>query len=368
MNSVVINNLENFCMVDLATFITNRSIWLLSWLDTFNYYIKRIAKYMYNVDIVEIVTSISMLETYYGAFDGNSWEELFQLIYKKRYGSYQEMVSSPGDWGIEGFVRGEGIAIQCYCPKENYGAGELHSNQVAKINKDIKKLSDNEIELTKRIGTDDNDLIKEWIFITPVYKKNELLVYVQKKEKELRSKNLQFIAPNVKILLHDADHYRDDIHHIKHSKGEKTSFYSGEKLEIEKIENTSDYDRNIERKNKIRSFKNGEYSEKRHGILNRITREKFILGDGLIRKIEISFPEIYKIISRTINQYELEVEEICVTWCGNHYDLTEKIKSELKIRLNTEEKIESTLSSTDINEIVDHMISKWIALCPLEIE
>jgi hypothetical protein len=323
---------------------------------------------LYDIAITIKALSIKMIETDYGSYNGDSWEELCQLIYKKRYHLYQEMVASPGDWGIEGFVRGEGIAIQCYCPKRNYEAKELHRRQVKKITEDIKKLDDYQVELEKRIGTDHNDLIKEWIFITPFYKKNELLAHAQKKEKELRSLCLSFISPDVKIVLHDADHYRDDILSIKYQKGEKISFYKDEKLTILKVENPSDYDDNIERKNKVRSKKNGEYSEYRHQKLNKITREKFIEGDQLIRNIEKSFPEIYKIISRTINQYELEVEEICFTWDGSHHQLTQQIKSELKSRLTHEEKIESTISSTDINDLVDHMVSKWIALCPLEIE
>lgn len=320
-----------------------------------------------NQQVVES-KSVEMIETEYGSFDGDSWEELCQLIYKKRHSSYQEMVCSPGDWGIEGFVRGKGIAIQCYCPEKKYTVAELYRNQTTKINKDLNKLSKYEEELTKRIGSDENDLIKEWIFITPYYEKNELLAYAEKKKLELRSKKLPFVSPDVKIYIHDIDHYRKDIYEIKLYKGEKISFSDEENLEIKKVENPNDYDDNIYRKNKIRSEKDGKYSEVRHEALNKLTAEKFIIGDGLVRKIETSFPEIYKIMSRTINQYELEVQEICMTWCGNHHELTEKIKSELKDRLVKEEKIEDALSSTNINKIVDHMVSKWIALCPLEIE
>ncbi|TOA28410.1 hypothetical protein CGK30_23380, partial [Vibrio parahaemolyticus] len=61
-----------------------------------------------------------MFHTAIGPLDGDTWEGFIQAVFKKKYDNYQEMVASPGDLGIEGFVLHEGILIQCYCPDENY--------------------------------------------------------------------------------------------------------------------------------------------------------------------------------------------------------------------------------------------------------
>jgi hypothetical protein len=55
-----------------------------------------------------------MIQTKYGTFDGNSWEELCQRVFKLKYGddNYQEMPASPGDYGIEGVILNTGVAFQ----------------------------------------------------------------------------------------------------------------------------------------------------------------------------------------------------------------------------------------------------------------
>lgn len=83
-----------------------------------------------------------MINTDIGPLDGERWEALIQSVFKRKYDTYQEMVPSPGDLGIEGFVLGEGIVIQCYCPDEDYDTKTLHEKQRDKITRDIKKLLD----------------------------------------------------------------------------------------------------------------------------------------------------------------------------------------------------------------------------------
>ena len=140
-----------------------------------------------------------MIQTQIGAIDGDSWEELCQAVYKKRFSTYQEMVPSPGDWGIEGFVLGEGIAIQCYCPEEEYDTTTLHTKLVNKITKDLNKLNKYDQEISQRIG---NDKIKQWIFITPRIAKNDLHYHARNKEQEVRNWGIGLIDANFTILLH----------------------------------------------------------------------------------------------------------------------------------------------------------------------
>jgi len=95
-----------------------------------------------------------MLVTEYGNFDGNSWENTCQKIFKRKYGddNYQEMPASPGDYGIEGVIKNTGIAIQCYCPDKNYTQKELYEKQRDKITKDLNKFKEYESHIEARIG------------------------------------------------------------------------------------------------------------------------------------------------------------------------------------------------------------------------
>lgn len=305
-----------------------------------------------------------MLHTEIGSMDGNSWEEICQMVYKKKYPTYQEMVPSPGDWGIEGFMLGEGIAIQCYCPSREYDTSTLHSKQVKKITEDLNKLNQYQKEINGRIG---NDKIKKWIFITPKIAKNELHKHVRNKEKEVKSWGLNILDENFQILLHDIDYYLKDFRDIQTLKGERIVFANSSEDSLVKVENCTEYEQNIDRKNKIRSNIKGSYHHSIHSKLNSITTDKFLLGDELIRTIEKQSPELYKSLNRVINQYENEIEEVSLTWEGTPSDLIEKASTQLKERLEKDGSIGDVIADSDLSRIVDHMISKWIALCPLEI-
>lgn len=306
-----------------------------------------------------------MIQTEIGPMDGNSWDELCQIVYKKKYPTYQEMVPSPGDWGIEGFMLGSGIAIQCYCPKQEYDTATLHRKLVDKITKDLNKLQTYQSQIKARIG---NDKVQQWIFITPRIAKNDLHAHARTKESEVKGWGLDIIDDGFQVILHDIGYYLSDFRAIQTIKGECLIFSSTEKDSLEKKENTTEYEENIVRKNKIRSVKRGEYNSTIHRKLVDITTEKFLLGDTVVRKIEHQSPELYKSLNRVINQYETEIDELSLTWDDTPAALIEKVSSQLKLRLEKEPSIGGVIVDSDLNQIVDHMISKWIALCPLEID
>lgn len=306
-----------------------------------------------------------MIQTEIGPMDGNTWEGLCQIVYKKKYTTYQEMVPSPGDWGIEGFMLGHGIAIQCYCPEQEYDTSTLHTKQVGKITRDLNKLKEYQTEIASRIGS---EKIKTWIFITPRIAKNDLHRHARNKEIEVRDWNLNTLDDEFQILIHDIEHYLSEFRDIQSLKGELLIFSEPQSDSLGKKSNSTEYEENIERKNKVRSLKSGKYNSTIHNRLNEITTDKFLLGDELIRKIEKQSPELYKSLNRVINQYENEIEEMSLTWEGTPSSLLNKVSTQLKERLEKDPSISGVIVDSDLNQIVDHIISKWIALCPLEIE
>lgn len=61
-----------------------------------------------------------MFITSYGCFNGTTWENMFQIILKRKYmqAGYQRVPATPGDFGIEGFTK-DGLTFQCFCPETN---------------------------------------------------------------------------------------------------------------------------------------------------------------------------------------------------------------------------------------------------------
>ncbi|MCA2412799.1 hypothetical protein [Vibrio chemaguriensis] len=188
-----------------------------------------------------------MIHTDVGLLDGDRWERLIQSVFKKRYDTYQDMVASPGDLGIEGFVLDEGIMIQCYCPDEEYSAGILHEKQRDKMTTDIGKLAKNEEALIKHIG---DCKISQWLFITPRIGKHDIHAHARKQEAKVKEQGLAFIADDFQVLVKDLDYFIQDIRQQQVVNGQQLCFTSAKGEVIPEPELTTEYDENIDEKMK----------------------------------------------------------------------------------------------------------------------
>lgn len=186
-----------------------------------------------------------MIQTKYGTFDGDSWEYLCQLVFKLKYKDrqYQEMVASPGDFGIEGFTKLDGIAFQCYCPDNHYTQQELYIKQRDKITIDLGKLKKYESEIQRRLG---GTTLKEWVFVTPTITDNELLRHAQSKQEDVVSWGLSIIDPNFKVLLQDADFFAKEINELQSSQSKKITLFSALEIANSTVEqDVTVYEQNI---------------------------------------------------------------------------------------------------------------------------
>jgi hypothetical protein len=107
-----------------------------------------------------------VFQTTYGPFDGNSWERLCQLVFKRKFAEdgYTQIPATPGDYGLEGFTKTTGCGYQCYCPDKVYPPKELYEKQRSKITADLNKLQTNLADLTKVLGT---TKLRRWHLVTP---------------------------------------------------------------------------------------------------------------------------------------------------------------------------------------------------------
>jgi hypothetical protein len=305
-----------------------------------------------------------MIQTEIGPLDGDRWESLIQSVFKNKYDTYQDMVASPGDLGIEGFVLNEGIMIQCYCPDETYSAGILHDKQRDKITTDIKKLTKNKIEIAKHVG---DCKISQWLFITPRIGKHDIHAHARKKEKEVKAEKLEFIADDFQILVKDIGHYINDIRQQQIVGGKQLTFSSASGEVITEPEFTTEYDDNIRDKNKIRSVINDVYKPKNHTRLNELTKKLYLDGYEILRRIFNESPELYERIAKLVNNFENDVEVDSMTWEDSPQKLVASVEGRLIDRFIKDSYI-SLIEHEDLVSITKHMVAKWIAECPMRIE
>ncbi|EJG1620049.1 hypothetical protein BT052_RS16520 [Vibrio parahaemolyticus] len=305
-----------------------------------------------------------MFHTAIGPLDGDTWEGFIQAVFKKKYDNYQEMVASPGDLGIEGFVLHEGILIQCYCPDENYDTKTLHQKQIDKITRDINKLTKYESEIAKRLG---EYKMSHWWFITPRIAKNDIHAHARLKASEVKSAGLSFIANDFEILVKDLETYIQEIRAIQVLNGTQLSFSSASGAVITEPELKTEYDDNINDKNEIRSVVKDMYKPSVHDRLNELTKKNYLSGYDILRRIFTESPELYERIAKLVNKFEDEVEELSLTWESTPQNLITGVEDRLMARFSKDLYI-SSIEHEDLVSITKHMVARWIAECPMRIE
>jgi len=307
-----------------------------------------------------------MFSTDIGPLDGKSWERLCQSTLKIKYSSigYQEIPASPGDFGIDGLISSTGDVYQCYSPEQNYPHKELYENQRSKITDDIGKLKTYEKEIKQLLN---GVKIKRWIFLTPIVTSKELRVHCNKKTNELKESGISFIDPEIEVLIHDYEYLNPELQFSLSVAKQKLDFKS----------NLQNHDSMVEtfQKNKPSLINNAlSKHTARFQTATQETKEKvdkfvyhtvdyFLKGEDIIKKWETSFEVQYQNFIRVVNNFENEVEDLCINPAEDNNQRYLKIREDLKKRLTNE--FSDSLSESMIDELTHHVIADWILRCPL---
>lgn len=307
---------------------------------------------------------VTVFQTTYGAFDGNSWERLCQLVFKRKFAEdgYTQIPATPGDYGLEGFTKTTGCGYQCYCPDKVYPPRELYEKQRNKITADLRKLQTNVVDLTKLLGT---TKLRRWHLVTPTIAHNDLIKHAQVKEAEVRGWNLSILASDFQVLVHDADHYATEIQQMKLAVGEALDFGSLPAVLPDLNDSSETYEKNIMRKTRARLAKiAAEKLEHRVARLYAKTLREFLDHGQRLKRINDTAPTVHSRLARLINGYEAEVDERCFTWEGTPQDLTDKIRDGLTERIVRE--LAPSIGETDAADIARMIVARWIAVCEVD--
>jgi len=307
-----------------------------------------------------------MFMTKLGPFNGDTWEDLCQLVFKSKYGcdGYQEMPAAPGDFGIEGFTLSTGRAFQCYCPDRVYAQDVLLTKQKDKISADVKKLQRYNDDLVVRLGT---TKIKDWCFVSPEINHHKLLAHARVKEAEARSWGLEILHDDFTVHLHDADFYLREINEIRSFQGGAISF--GEVPTVLPILNQpiEIYEQHIMRKSKLRiSPLDDPTRSSRVDRLYTHTLKKFLEHDNYFNALNNVSPTVYFRLVRLLSIFEQDVQEWGLTWSGTAESLTEKVTEKLKERIFIE--LQPGIDQSLASQITHHTIARWLAACELDFE
>lgn len=308
-----------------------------------------------------------MYKTLYGNFNGDSWEDFCQLCFKLKYESegYQEMPAWQGDLGIEGFTR-SGKLFQCYCPDAEYNPDKLYEVQRDKITKDLGKLVIYEKELKAYLK---DVKVRKWIFVTPEYKKKDLVKHCHEKAEEHRNLNLDILAADFDVLLYDIEFFSEQIPIFLNFREKKLDIEPNEKKTENEIADWKTKQIslvvNAVKKHGQRVPENAMNFDDRVNTLTQKSVSDFLNGDGMIRKWAEKYQDQYEKFQKVVDQFEKRVEEKCAVADGNSNQLYYQIETELR------DKIKSAFTFLDdlmIDRLTNRVMADWLLRCPISFE
>jgi len=306
-----------------------------------------------------------MYATKIGALDGTSWEQLCQQVFKRKFAGhgYQQIPTSPGDFGLEGFCKANGMAFQCYCPEKQYTQAELYDRQVDKITTDLGKLklAKNRVELQLRLG---ETKIRQWCFVTPHINHNKLLAHAQKKQAEVKAWKLPFLSADFSVELHDIDFYIVEIQELTTAQGLPLTLGTPPPLALP-ADGGEDFDKNILRKSEARlasKMSHPGYKSSVDQLVN-ITTKSFLDSDHFYRQLEHEAPAVYLRVALLIDEYARRVEEDSITWTGTPEALTTQIKNDLEARLVS---LGHEVGTANAHKLARLTVARWLAVCTLD--
>jgi hypothetical protein len=309
-----------------------------------------------------------MFQTKIGLFDGKSWEEFCQQCFRLKYENegYQFMPDINGDYGIEGFTRA-GIVFQCYCPNNNTDSNTLYEAQRDKITTDLQKLARYKEPLKKYFK---DCKIKTWIFVTPEYRRKELVKHCRDKAEEYRNFKLDILDPNFDVLIHDLGNFTREIQFVLN--------YLNKELEIIPEQDSSNHENklqwkntqislvdNANRKNKLLVGEMAQNLEQKVDKRTNITISNKLEGDSIINTWKVSYPDDYERFLRIVSIIENDVIETCTISTDDnnqrYKDFQILVYDRLKVTF-------PNLSESMLLSLRNKVMSDWILNCPIDFE
>ncbi len=139
----------------------------------------------------------------------DEWEKFCEIMLRNHYGQpnfWSVPDEDSGDFGIE-FYTADGTIFQCYYPDLSVDMKKYKQKIQNKINDDLKKLKEYKLGIGQMLG---DIKVKQWVLLTQKSKSKDLLVYCNKKRKEVIANNIPYIVnEDFHVKIETADSFRE---------------------------------------------------------------------------------------------------------------------------------------------------------------
>lgn len=287
------------------------------------------------------------------------WEEFCEVMLRKHYGAknfYAVPDEDRGDLGLE-FFTADGTIFQCYYPDKDVGMAAYKKKIQNKINDDLNKLKKNEQEILKLL---DDIKINQWTLLTPELKSKDLIVYCNRKKKEVVSKEICYVDNNsFKVKIETASSYPDGklyAQGVYNSSINIPLLTISDELKSDWLSSNSEFSSNIIRKS---SRLMGARSEE---FQNTIV-SKYMQIDRFLEQLRDDHPDLHALIEDSARAQLESIKEDSLFLSSLDSEFVKKIVGDNKSAFSKHSKF---MSDTNVQSLSFGYLSKWIAECYMD--
>lgn len=311
------------------------------------------------------VLNTSMLSELTGGrqpWDGEEWQRYFHRLLKLRYGlDFQDVPSRHvGDFGLDGFCQGKGIAFQCYAAEEPLSTRALYENQRDKMTADLRKFKNNSLQLGRVLG---KTVIRLWVFAVPYYSSAYLVAHAQSKALEVREADLPYVHPRFRIAIVTDEHFA-----LQRQQLVLASLASiATPWSVMDDEDIQDWSHEVENSPLLVNLseklgKLGRAEEVRVRMQSDLIKT-FLEGDAFCSQLEHDYPELYERFRREIGAQERTL--YLDSALRNESPSTNLQSTIHELERHIEETIPG-LSSAMAHQLAMSKVADWLMRCPLD--
>lgn len=291
---------------------------------------------------------------WYLDYNGKAWENLCDaLLARKHDADYQPMGDKGGDLGLDGLYARGGTIYQAYGqePENKDPVGGVRS----KIGTDLNKLKKYRDEIAEILG---DTKIKSWVLLlNKEIPHNQLHQYAKKKEIEVKTWNLPFVASDFQVTMQPPSFLETEWFEYRKRRDDKidVQISKPQAPEIELLKDNENFKKVVEKFLAVYDTpdvaKQMAYIELKNFIQNGILLEE-------IRKRE---PDFYSEIEEIRSDLELDAESGSLA--VGTYENYSSIRNTLEQRLNSV--VGGRLGERTLSGVRKYTISDWLVRCPL---
>ena len=210
--------------------------------------------------------------------------------------------------------------------------------------------------------------IREWIFVTPEYRMNDLIIHCNNKRQEILTKNLSIIDPLFQVVVHDIDNFQKEIPIALNGSGQKLHISSKQNPEsniTQWKDQQIDLASNAIRKHTKRFPKNAIGVSQKVNDLTEVTIQCFLDREVVLRQWQTLSPADYDKFLILLGNIEREIKEKCMFPAVDNNELYYGLRPFVKNRLKENF---TYLDDITLDTLMHGAIADWLLRCPLDFE